>query len=253
MATNQGVVFNNQLPISNLDFIDLTQYASQYGPGPLKQYYDYILFDSKVASPGTAVPGSAIKFFQTPNGGTDQLIGATTTYVKQDTDTNMQQAGQLPQGQLMVIKSVQVLVNLTGNLPAVSGSGNNISRPTTQGFTANVTSAMSDLRTILQLGNGVFKIGNRPFMNNPLWGYPTDYGVSGNGIGFGPTAGATLSIDSYATNGFGCGKLLDSPQLLIAGKNFEFDITFPYIFTQIALAYVQYYVLYVGTLYDTVS
>lgn len=262
MSANMGgqYGFNPQLPISNMDYVTLDQIrqalASNPNGGALKQYYDYVLFDSFVFAPNTALPGGKIQFFQNRTGQQQLIIGATSTYSKQDNDTNMQAAGQLPQGQYFVFNSIQVLFNLTGNCPAINttSGAQQLDRPTTSGlFTANINSAFSDLRSFLQLGRGEFTIGNRPFINAPLFCYPTQFGVWGYGFAVGATTGQAQLVDSTANNGPGVPMNLQSPLLLVNGKNFEFDVTFPYSFTTPANAYLQMYTCLVGTIYDSIS
>lgn len=252
--------FNPNLPINNMDYVTLDQIrqalASNPNGGALKQYYDYVLFDSFVFGPGVALPSTKIQFFQNKTGNMQQIVGTNSLYNKQDNDTNMQNSGQLPQGQFFVFNSIQVLFNLTGNCPAINTTAGNqqLDRPITSGlFTANINSAFSDLRSFMQLGSGTFMIGNRPFINAPLFCYPTQFGVWGYGFAVGATTGQAQLVDSTANNGPGVPLQLQSPLLLVNGKNFEFDVTFPYSFTTPANAYLQMYCCLVGTIYDSIS
>lgn len=224
------------------------------GPGVIKNVYPFVLWDTVRITNNVLVPSTLIRMFQVQNGGNTNSIGGGVAYQKNLCDTNLVQAGQLPRGRIMIINQIEVQIVLTGNLPTVVSSGSGLLLPATQGFTANTTSAFSDLRTVLQQGYGVLKIGTRPYSEGLLYDFPSSVGINGFGFGIGATTGQTINVDSYAQNGFGLAwSYPDNPYYIVAGDNFEFDISFPNSFTLQANAPINLITRFKGVLLDPVA
>jgi hypothetical protein len=259
-AVNPAYAVNSRVPINSMDYLTMLQIQKLIGNGQqggaLKQYYDYFLFDSQIIAPNVTIPATNLNLFQNQGGQPQSVFGGAGSYTKQYlVDTNMQQGGMLPQGQFFVFNSIQVLFNLTGNCPALQTdtTTQNINRPiSSTAFSANIIPAYSTLRTFLQMGSLQFQIGNRPFIGAPLVCYPTQFGVWGQGWGVGATTGQAQLVDSTANNGPGAAYQLQSPMLLVNGKNFQVNISWPYSFTTPANSYLQLFVFLVGTLYDSI-
>lgn len=236
----------------NLDGLS-TDIIKSSGPGVIKNVYPFVLWDSIRITNAIAIPPVTIRMFQVANGGNTNTIGGGVAYQKNLCDTNLLQGGQLPRGRILIINQIEVLVVTVGNSPAL-GTGNATLLPSGQGFTANVTSAMSDMRTILQQGYGVLKIGTRPYTEGLLYDFPPSVGMTGFGFGIGATTGQLVNIDSYAQNGFGLPwSYPDNPYYIVAGDNFEFDITFPNPFTVQANAPINLITRFKGVLLDPVA
>lgn len=238
----------------NLDGISADIIKSS-GPGVIKNVYPFVLWDTVRITNNVAIPTTTIRMFQVQNGGNTNTIGGGVAYQKNVCDTNLIQAGQLPRGRIMIVNQIEVQICLTGNAPTVATSGNNNLLPTSQGFTANITSAFSDIRTFLQQGYGIIKIGTRGYSEGLLYDFPSSVGINGFGFGFPATTGVTNStIDSYAQNGFGLAwSYPDNPYYIVAGDNFEFDIQFPNAFTVQANSPVNLITRFKGVLIDPVA
>lgn len=239
--------------VMNLDGLSMDILKSS-GPGVIKNVYPFVLWDTARITNNVLIPSTTIRLFQVQNGGNTNTIGGGVQYQKNLCDTNLVQAGQLPRGRVMVVNQIEVQITLTGNAPLTSTTGNNNLLPTTQGFSANTTSAFSDLRSFLQQGYGKIKIGTRDYSEGLLYDFPPSVGMSGFGFGIGATTGQTINIDSYAQNGFGLAwSYPDNPYYLVAGDNFEYDIVFPNSFTVQANSPVNLITRFKGVLLDPVA
>src|SRR5262245_30566291 len=102
MRTYQFEGPNGGPPVLTLDGVYFTGEDGQrrlYKDALGKRYYDTWRFKA-----GTAVTVGAFTFFAIPKGGQTQGGNFATTFNKTAIDTNMQQAKQLPMGQLFKVE-----------------------------------------------------------------------------------------------------------------------------------------------------
>jgi hypothetical protein len=122
--------------------------------------YDFLLYPAA----GT----TQLTFFSLPVGqGITSAQGATVGSAKTLSDTNMQLGGQLPNGQMYVVESIEVLF-----LPGSVSTANTYTPAAVYAFAAvaaaAVGAAVNDVNLILQTGQLDFNILNKNYLREPM-------------------------------------------------------------------------------------
>jgi hypothetical protein len=122
--------------------------------------YDFLLYPAA----GT----TQLTFFSLPVGqGITSAQGATVGSAKTLSDTNMQLGGQLPNGQMYVVESIEVLF-----LPGSTSTANTYTPAAVYSFAAvaaaAVGAAVNDVNLILQTGQLDFNILNKNYLREPM-------------------------------------------------------------------------------------
>lgn len=231
-------VTNSNFPLMDLDGYNASDLGKVFdqSQGPLKNWYDFKLYDTVRLQPNVLLPASQVDLFQNAVGQQQAIFGTSSTmYTKQFSDTNMRQGGQIPKGRFFIIKSIEVICPLVANLATVSTTGQNIELNTVQGI-GTATSPGSDARTLLTLGYGYFYYGTKKFQEGQLMAFPCTEGISGYGFGIGATTGQTVQVDGVANNGNLTNPwIFESPHGIQQQMNFQFTIQFFNPFTVLAL------------------
>jgi hypothetical protein len=208
----------------------------------VKQVLDYVCYDSKYFILNVAMPTTKIRFFQVQLGAQDVVANNTAlAFTKTAADTNIVQPGSLERGQSLIVRSIQMQVNVNSNFPlTVQGSGNTtlaLTHPTSAVVT-NATAgviAANLVDSIVKRGVITLKVGNNTFESGQIIQFPSEFGISGYAASsFTGTATAvvlTVPSDGVANNGFGRPRTLIYPREIIAGQNFSIDLEFPVSFT----------------------
>jgi hypothetical protein len=207
-----------------------------------KQVLDYVLYDSKYFVAGTALPTTAIRFFQAQVGAQDVVANSTAVaFTKTYADTNIVQPGQLERGQTMVVRSVEAIITCPSNFDlTVQATGN-----TTLGLTFPTSAVLTNATAGVISSNLVdayakrgcikLKVGNQYFEQGQLIQFPSSFGLSGfASSAFTGTATAvvvTVPTDGATNNGFGRPRQLLYPRTILAGQNFSIELEFPVSFT----------------------
>ena len=100
------------------------------------------LFDTARFKAGLAMPSDPIQLFQVPRGQQTQVANdPTTTYTKRRFDCSQDGPNAIKSGYAFRILSIQAQVLTLGNLPATTGTGNNVTLDIQPGGPIGTTAA----------------------------------------------------------------------------------------------------------------
>lgn len=214
-AIGRGAVQSTYVGI-NLDKLSGPDFARI--KGRLKNVRDHVLFDSLRLKPATAWTPQTHKMFQVPNGGSITVANdAATSYIKDDSDTNLVgNGGQLPSGDYFTVQSIMVKLAFPGNEDTTPLNG---------GATINATPAVVVALTGTGAANAVRAISE----NTVLKFWVDDTRLYENGTtdyfpaGFGPT-GWEGAAGGMAQNGGILPRMLARPRHLRELQRFVIEI-----------------------------
>ena len=146
------------------------------------------MWDSVRYQAGFAMPGDPIEMFVTQRGQkTFVANNQSVEYKKRNFDTSLDNNNQIPKGKQFVINSIQASVTNLGNLPASTGTGDNIGLPINPGGPGGtnnfgaITSASNLMQAILYTVFISTEFGqtDKRYEEGPLLFFPTRYGATG--------------------------------------------------------------------------
>lgn len=151
--------------------------------GRLKNVRDHVLFDSLRFTKATAWTPQVHKMFQVPNGGQTSVANvAATTYLKDDSDTNLVgNGGQLPSGDFFTVQSIMVKHALPGNLFTTPLNGGSTIDATPL-VTVALTGSGAETQVLAVTENVVLKFfvdDTRLYENGTIDYFPAGFGYSG--------------------------------------------------------------------------
>ncbi len=146
------------------------------------------MWDSIRFQAGFAMPGDPIEMFTIQRGQITQVgnnVGAD--YRKRAFDTSLDSNNQVPKGKQFVINSIQAYITNLGNLPASSGTGDNVALPINPGGPGGtnnfgpITSATTLMQAILTtiFLESEFGETDKRYESGPLLFFPCRYGATG--------------------------------------------------------------------------
>lgn len=163
----------------------------------LKRGYRDQLFDRHRIASASALPTSRVQFFAVLIGAQTSVDNASATvYAKQDHDTNISAANQLPRGELFIVQSFQVLFQIASAIDNTVTLGE-ILDPTPKAASTPISPA-NFIRAFAWAGNFALRIGAAIYEQGPPIFFPSFYGFTGWA-----GTGTALNNESLAQNGFG--------------------------------------------------
>lgn len=166
------------------------------------------MWDSARFQAGFAMPGDPIELFVTQRGQKSFVANnPAAEYKKRRFDTSLDNNNQVPKGKQFVINSIQASITTLGNLPASTGTGDNIALPINPGGpggTTNfgaITSASNLMMAILYTMFLETEFGetDKRYEAGPLLYFPCRYGATGF------AGGAVQPPDATNNAGLGTG------------------------------------------------
>jgi hypothetical protein len=163
----------------------------------LNRAYRDIFFDRHRHVSGTALPTSRVTFFTVANGQTTSVDNAAASqYQKQDHDTNIYTPGQIAQGEMFIVQSIQIIIQIASAIDNTVTLGE-VLDPTPKAAQTPISPA-NFIRSILWAGNFGFKLGSVVYEQGPPVFFPAFYGCTGWA-----GTGTSINNESFAQNGFG--------------------------------------------------
>lgn len=148
----------------------------------------YRMWDSVRFQAGFAMPGDPIEMFALQRGQKAFVANNPgVDYTKRNFDTSLNNNNQIPKGKQFVINSIQASVTTLGNLPASSGTGDNVALPINPGGPGGtnnfgpITSASNLMQAILYTMFLATEFGetDKRYEEGPLLYFPCRYGATG--------------------------------------------------------------------------
>lgn len=165
----------------NLDELSGADFAKI--KGRLKNVRDHVLFDSLRLKAATAWAPNVFKMFAVANGQQTTLANdTTTTYIKNDADTNLVgNGGQLPSGDFFTVQSIMVKVAVPENLNTTPLNGGTTLDATPVALAANTgAGGANQVVAITENVTLQFKIDDtRLYENGTIDYFPQGFGYSG--------------------------------------------------------------------------
>lgn len=195
------------------------------------------LFDTARFKAGLAMPSDPIQLFQVPRGQQTQVANdPTTTYTKRRFDCSQDGPNVIKSGYAFRILSIQAQVLTLGNLPATTGTGNNVTLDIQPGGPIGTTAAgaITQAPRLLQAILNTITLETE-FVTEKLAEtglllfFPSDYGMSGS------SGNGSATIDStFVNNGFGRAENLVFPRDLksLDNVNVKLYAEVPFIATE---------------------
>lgn len=188
-------------------------------PADVLDYYIYDTFRYKAA---TAMPTSEARFFQNGIGAQVGIANAATEqYQKTRNDTNLDDGVRLQRGEVMIVDTIQILVEFSGSTDTTyptSGAGAEEPTDTTAAAAISSSNAIS---AICFQGYIQFTVGNKDYERGQLIQFPSEFGFSGwAGSGNSASTSAITSTEAHVNNGFGQCRFLRWPRMIPSLTNF---------------------------------
>jgi hypothetical protein len=164
------------------------------------------LFDTARFKAGLAMPSDPIRLFQVAQGQQTQIANdATVTYTKRKFDCSQNGPNVIKSGYAFRILSIQAQVLTLGNLPATTGTGNNVTLDIQPGGPIGTTApgAITQAPRLMQAILNTITLETE-FVTEKLAEtglllfFPTPYGISGAA-----GTGNALIDSTFVNNGFG--------------------------------------------------
>lgn len=170
---------------------------------------------------------SSLTFFAQQVGqGITSAQGATVGSGKTLSDTNMQLAGQLPNGQMYVVESIEVLF-----LPGSVSTANTYTPASVYAFAAvaaaSIGAAVNDVNLILQTGQLDFNILNKNYLREPmLMAFPPKAMIDLTAA-VGTNSATTSLVSAQLAKATGRPYYIDPKISIRPAVNFEVKISWP--------------------------
>lgn len=207
---------------------------------PTKDFQDVrrrVLFDTARFAAGQAMPTDPINLFQVAQGQQTQMANnASVTYQKRAFDTTTQGPNVIKAGYAFRLISIQAQVLTLGNLPATTGTGNNVALDIQPGGPIGTTAAgaiTQSPRLLQAILNTITLrtefITEKRAEEGILLLFPPAYGISGSS-----GAGSATIDNTFVQNGFGRDEPLLFPRDLksLDSVNVQLLCEVPFIATE---------------------
>jgi hypothetical protein len=192
----QGGMYPNVSPLG-------LQYTDQVAKGLKgklpKDAFGVRVYDSFRLKAGQATTTNEFRFFTTPVGQQAFVLNAPTeAYAKTRFDTNMSASGLLEQGQMLVIRSMQIQVVIPSQTDTTYPTSGPATELASNPAAAAAVSGVNLMTSVLDQTYFQFYAGEHGYEEGPGWMWPSNYGMSGF-AGF----GISTDFEGVANNGFG--------------------------------------------------